>query len=149
MRVGIADACSFADADQALIEAGTIQLFDSFRIEQHMALVVCLALSCEGQGQISIRYAKTRDVAGLSGTVTDTMGAVIPSVKVCSTTNDWKKKLRCTATGSDGRWSLPSTANENTYHLRFIKDGFNQVLMRVRFAKRGVTPFIVELPNAT
>jgi hypothetical protein len=81
--------------------------------------------------------------------VTDTMGAVIPNVNVCWMANDWKNELRCTATGSDGRWSLPSAANENTYHLRFTKDGFNQILMRVRLAKRGVTPFIVELPVAT
>jgi hypothetical protein len=110
--------------------------------------VVCFAITCEGQGQTVIEYAKTRKVASLSGTVTDTMGTVIPNVNVCSMANDWKKELGCTATGSDGRWSLPSAANENTYHLRFMKDGFNQVLMRVRLVKRSVTRFIVELPVA-
>lgn len=119
------------------------------KIILNIAVVVCLAISCDGQGQTVIQYAKTRGVAGLSGTVTDTTGAVIPDVRVCSMANDWKKELRCTETGSDGRWSLPSTASQNTYHLRFIKDGFSQVLMRVRFAKRGVAPFIVELPVAT
>lgn len=116
----------------------------------NIALVVCLATTCNaGQGQTVFQYAKTRDVSTLSGTVTDAQGAVIPDVQVCSMANQWKKELRCTASDSEGRWSLPSIANENTYELRFVKDGFNQVLIRVRLAKRKVTPLIVELPVAT
>lgn len=114
----------------------------------NIALVGYLAIVCDA-GQEVIQYGKTRDVRTLSGTVTDTTDAEIPDVQVCSMANHWNKELRCTGTDFGGQWSFPSTANETTYELRFVKNGFNQVWMRVRLAKRKVAPFIVQLPVAT
>ncbi|HWC18755.1 MAG TPA: carboxypeptidase-like regulatory domain-containing protein, partial [Terriglobales bacterium] len=114
----------------------------------NVVLVGCLAITCDA-GEEVIQCAKTRDVRTLSGTVTDTTGAEMPNVQVCSMANHWKKELRCTATDSGGKWSLPSTAKEDTYELRFVKEGFNQVWIRVRLAQRKVAPFVLKLPVAT
>ena len=113
-----------------------------------MVAVLCLVATCEA-GQEVIQYARTRNVSALSGTVTDPSGAAIPNVQVCSMTAGWRRELQCATTNAEGRWTLPPRSGANTYQLRFMKDGFQQVWIRVRLTKRKVVPFRVTLPVAT
>jgi len=114
----------------------------------NIAVLLCLLTTC-GAGTEVIQYAKTRNVRTLSGSATDTTGAAIPDVQVCTMSHRWKVQLQCTTTDSQGRWSLPPLPNANTYELRFVKDGFDQVWIRVRVTQRKAAPFMVELPVAT
>ena len=53
----------------------------------NIAVVFCIAATCAANESV-IQYAKTRNIPTLSGTVTDTTGAAIPGVRVCTMTKD-------------------------------------------------------------
>jgi hypothetical protein len=84
----------------------------------------------------------------LSGIITDPSGEVVPGVQVLEVTPDDKITLRTTTTDSERRWSLPPVASRSVYHLRFVKDGFNELQVRVKLGKQGKGLRLV-LPIAT
>lgn len=112
-----------------------------------VALLLCLVATC-GAGQQDVQYAKIRTAASLSGNVADAAGVPIPQVRVCEMSANSETKLQCTTTDSQGQWSLTPRKNTRVYRLRFAKNNFNQVWLRVRLTKRKAAPLAITLPVA-
>ena len=110
--------------------------------------VVMLLATCHA-GQEVLEYAKVKKVGTLSGVVTDQTGAPIPGTQVSEMSDDWKTELRSTSTDAQGRWSLLPRSGIKSYRIRFAKDGFNQVWVRLRIKARNTTPLAITLPVAT
>ena len=66
--------------------------------------------------------AQSAGTGGLTGTVTDPSGAVVPSVTVTLTSTD-TNQLRTATTGSDGTYKF-SLLPPGTYNTRFTGSGF-------------------------
>jgi len=112
-----------------------------------VAVVLCFLTWCEAGNEI-VEYAKVRDVGSLAGVVSDPVGAPIAEVRTCEMSGDWKTELACTTTDAQGHWALPSVTQSNVHQIQFVKDGFNQVRVRVRL-KRNAKPLTIDMPVAT
>jgi carboxypeptidase family protein len=69
--------------------------------------------------------AQTASTGAISGTVTDSSGAVIPNVTVTAVSTE-NGSTRTVATGADGSYSV-SLLSPGTYKLKFEASGFNSV----------------------
>jgi len=96
-------------------------------------LMICAA-AFGGYERVIISELQTAKT--LAGVVTDTNDEALPDVLVVEVSPDGKTTIRSTTTDSEGRWSLPPTGRR-IYHLLFVKNGFNDIQVRVKLSKVG------------
>lgn len=113
-----------------------------------VAFLLCLVTTCGAGQQEVVQYAKIRNAGSLSGNVADAAGVPIPQVRVCEMSANSEIELQCTTTDSQGQWSLTARKDTEVYRLRFAKNSFNHVWLRVRLTKRKAAPLTITLPVA-
>jgi Carboxypeptidase regulatory-like domain len=113
-----------------------------------LLLGCCLPLRLSAQNTV-VEFARIKKIESLSGSVHDSSGAPMSSVRVQEFSPGWETALRVAETDENGNFSLPAVPGRKIYYLQFSADGFNPVRLRVQLdAKRGVS-LRVELPVAT
>jgi hypothetical protein len=88
---------------------------------RRILLSAFLIALCALVGSVSI-FAQSAGTAGLTGTVTDASGAVVPNVTV-TVTNPATNLTRTATTGADGTYRF-SLLPPGTYRVRFAATGF-------------------------
>jgi hypothetical protein len=111
-------------------------------------LALCLTICATAFGGYeTVVISELQTAKTLAGVVTDMNGEALPDVIVREISPHGKTTIRSTTTDSEGRWSLPR-AGRKTYHLLFLKSGFDNLQIRVRLSKLG-KELRVSLPVAT
>jgi len=108
-------------------------------------IVAALVATCFADESI-IEYARIQKAQNLAGVIRDGLGAPIPEVAVEEMSDDWTKVLQRTNTDKEGRWSLSVLQGRRIHNIRFMKNAFHQLRVRVSLTHRAAKPLDFLLP---
>lgn len=108
-------------------------------------IFVALLAVCNAD-ESTVEFARVQEAQSLSGQIHDQTGEPISQVAVEEMSDDWSSVLQQTTTGEDGHWSLPSLRGRKIHNIRFLKDGFHQLRLRVKLTQQAAKPLDFVLP---
>jgi hypothetical protein len=111
-------------------------------------LLLCFPLVLDAQYQI-VELAGVQLAKSLSATIQDPTGSPMPKALVQEFSPDWKTVLRTSATGTDGKFSLPTVKGQKIYCLQISAPGFDPLRVRVQVDPKHGTRLKLKLEIAT